>query len=87
MHPTPQFFFIYVHDKPTRQALMLFIQEIKRIIIYRRMNIIGIQGIPTPLVRIQVHFIAVTKKVHSFLTYQGVLTNKPSIYVSHGHTA
>jgi len=55
---------------------MLPIQEIKRNIIYRRINITGIQGTSTPLVRIQAHIIAITKKVHSHLTYQRVPTDK-----------
>ena len=67
---------LHTDSVQTRQALCLLVQEIKRGIVYKRMNITGRQGDPAPLVRIQAHLISIHTKVRSFLAYQGVLTNK-----------
>ena len=46
-------------------------QEIKRNIIFRRMNITGPPQEPTPLIRLQAHILTVITKLISFLKYRG----------------
>ena len=67
---------MHTDDLRTRQALCLLIQEVKRNIMHKRMNITGNREQPTPVVRIQAHLLSTLVKVRSFLAYQGVLTNK-----------
>jgi len=67
---------LHTDSTPTRQAICLLVQEIKRGIVYKRMNITGRRGAPAPLVRILAHLLSIHTKVRSFLAYQGVMTNK-----------
>jgi hypothetical protein len=56
------------------------IQEIKRDIVYRRMNIMESQKYrDTPLVRIQAHILTNIGKLTSLLSYQGLMKNKKHI--------
>jgi hypothetical protein len=61
----------HVRDKESRNALLLLVQEIKRDIIYRRMN-------PPPSAnqiidprRLTAHLGSVTRRLHSYLQYIG----------------
>jgi hypothetical protein len=67
---------LHTDSTPTRQAICLLVQEIKRGIVYKRMNITGRRGAPAPLVKILAHLLSIHTKVRSFLAYQGVMTNK-----------
>jgi len=67
----------YISDHPTRKAILLLIQEIKRNIIYRRMNIRENQhNIPTSQPRVIAHLLSTIKKLHSLYSYAGLLTFK-----------
>ena len=53
------------------------IQELKREIIYRRMNTTEVQrNRDTPIIRIQAHILVSIQKLISLLAYQGLLKNK-----------
>ncbi len=71
---------IHIKDEESRKILLLFIQEVKREIIYRRMNIRENQmNRTTPRIRIQAHISTVIKKITSLLEYRGIMENKQSI--------
>jgi hypothetical protein len=77
--PHPSFLLFLKEDKP-RKALLLLIQEIKRNIVYRRMNIRpGQIGNPVDRTRVIAHILSVVKKLKAMLEYTGILTNKTSI--------
>ena len=60
--------------------ILLLIQEIKRNIIYRRMNSRPAQiGVPVERIRVIAHIISVVRKLGAMLEYAGILTNKSSI--------
>jgi len=70
-HPSIQ---LHLQDGEIKKTLILFIQEIKRDIMYRRMNIMeGHRNRQMPLVRIQAHIMSVVKKIISILNYQGTM--------------
>ena len=65
-------------DAHTKSVLSLVIQEIKRNILYKRMNMqLNEEDQPVPIIRIQAHLLNVIKKTLSFLIYQG--TSKTNI--------
>ena len=75
-HPSIQ---LHLQDGEIKKTLILFIQEIKRDIMYRRMNIMeGHRNRQMPLVRIQAHILSVVKKIISILNYQGTMKVKKS---------
>jgi hypothetical protein len=58
-------------------TLAHLMQEIKREIIYRRMNITAAQQMrDTPMIRIQAYLISTVTKTSSLFTYQGLMKNK-----------
>jgi len=79
--PHPSLLLFLTEDRP-RKAILLLIQEIKRNIIYRRMNIRpGQLGQPVDRVRVLAHILSVVKKLKAMLEYTGILTNKASIFL------
>jgi hypothetical protein len=77
--PHPSLLLFLKEDKP-RKVLLLLIQELKRNIVYRRMNVRpGQIGNPVPRIRVVAHILSVVKKLKALLEYTGILTNKASI--------
>jgi hypothetical protein len=68
-HPHPSIL-LHVASKRTRTNILHLIQEIKRDIIYRRMNMTG-TGNPVPQQRIHAHLMSVIKKHNALMEYQG----------------
>ena len=61
-HPSIQ---LYMEDDEEKKTLILFIQEIKRDIMYRRMNIMeGHRNKEMQLVRIQANTMSVVRKIN-----------------------
>jgi hypothetical protein len=73
IHPSIQ---LHVQDSKTQQALILLVQEIKRNIIYRRMNpSTSTRNGAVEMLRIRAHLLSTIKKTLSFLEYQGIRGN------------
>jgi len=71
---------LHFKNAQARQTILHYIQETKRDIIYRRMNIRESQlGKKVPQIRIQAHILSTLKKLEMLLEYQGLLTNKTAI--------
>ena len=66
---------LHVRDQHARLILLLLIQEIKRSIYYRRMNITDNTKQNTPIIRIQAHLMNVITKLQSYLSYLGASKN------------
>jgi hypothetical protein len=64
---------LHVPDGTTRKILILFLQEIKRDIIFRRAQLAEPRRREELQPRIQAHLLSVISKLQSFLEYQGVL--------------
>jgi hypothetical protein len=64
---------LHVPDGTTRKILILFLQEIKRDIIFRRAQLAEPRRREELLPRIRAHLLSVISKLQSFLEYQGVL--------------
>ncbi len=62
---------LHIHDQVTRNALLLLIQEVKRDIIYRRMNLPTSAQQPTDPRRITAHIDSAFKRLCSYLEYIG----------------
>jgi hypothetical protein len=67
---------LHVHDQATRNALLLLIQEVKRDIIYRRMNLPPSAQQATDPRRITAHIDSIIRRLCSYLQYIG-LSNLP----------
>jgi len=64
---------LYLHDEAARCTILQLMQEIKRDILYRRMNIRPAQnGTAVPTTRIQAHLIATLNKLGRLLEYQNL---------------
>ena len=61
---------LHISDKPSRNAILHLIQEIKRDIIYRRMNMTGNKE-QVPLILIHAHIQSVITIIKALLEYQG----------------
>jgi hypothetical protein len=73
---------LHIKDDTSRTIILQHIQETKRDIIYRRMNIRENQeGQLTPLIRIQAHIISTINKLISLMEYQGLLSNKKTLFL------
>jgi hypothetical protein len=81
LHPTVAH---HITDAHTKSVLTLTIQEIKRNILYKRMNLQQNEDDqPVPIIRIQAHLLNVLKKTLSFLIYQGTSkTNSSQIFLN-----
>jgi hypothetical protein len=64
---------LHVPDATTRKVLILFLQEIKRDIIYRRAQLQEPRWREELHPRIQAHLVLVVNKISSLLEYQGTL--------------
>jgi hypothetical protein len=62
---------LHVHDQATRNALLLLIQEVKRDIIYRRMNLPPSARQPADPRRITAHIDSAIRRLRSYLEYIG----------------
>jgi hypothetical protein len=65
-----------ISDKLTRYSILVIIQEIKRCIIFRRMQLVEPLRQEVPKIRMQAHLLSVTRKLISLLEYQGIVQNK-----------
>ena len=81
MHPTLAH---HITDVHTKSVITLTIQEIKRNIIYKRMNLQQSENdLIVPIIRIQAHLLSVLRKTLSFLIYQGTSkTNSSRIFLN-----
>ena len=75
-HPSIQ---LYEDNDLVKKILILYIQELKRDIIYRRMNLAEThRNREVPLIRIQAHIMTTINKIISLLEYQeNIQTKKP----------
>ena len=75
---------LHIKDKEICQALIIFIQELKRNLVYRKMNIgAHHQNRPVPQVRICAHLLSVLKKVRAMFEYKGLLKFRSAIQTLH----
>ncbi len=68
-----------VSDKLIRYSILVVIQEIKRNIIFRRMQLTEPLRQEVPRIRMQAHLLSVTRKLISLLEYQGIVQNNAPI--------
>jgi hypothetical protein len=66
-------------DRQVRNGTLTLIQEIKRDIIYGRMQLKQPQRMEVPCIRIQALVLSVIRKLIALLEYQGIVQNKESI--------
>ena len=71
---------LYVKDEKAQKAILMTIQELKRSIIFRRMNVRESQrNRQVPTIRIHAHILSVCKKVEALFEYKGLMTHKTAI--------
>ena len=75
-HPT---ILLRLTDKLVRFCVLVLVQEIKRNIIFRRMQITEPIRQEVPRLRMQAHLLAVIRKLSSLLEYQGIVQNNAPI--------
>jgi hypothetical protein len=68
-----------IPDQLTRQSILVLIQEVKRDIIYRRMQLKEPLCQEVLPIRIHAHLLSCTRKLISLLGYQGIVQNKTPI--------
>ncbi len=68
-----------VSDKLIRYSILVVIQQIKRNIIFRRMQLAEPLRQEVPRIRMQAHLLSVTRKLISLLEYQGIVQNNAPI--------
>ncbi len=68
-----------ITDQLTRYIILATIQEIKRTIIFRRMQLTEPSRREVPRIRMQAYLLSVTRKLILLLEYQGVVQNKTPI--------
>jgi hypothetical protein len=68
-----------ITDKLVQYSILVLIQEIKRNIIFRRMQLTEPSRSETSKIRLQAHLISVTRKLISLLEYQGIVQNNAPI--------
>jgi hypothetical protein len=68
-----------ISDQLTRQSILVLIQEVKRDIIYRRMQLKEPLRQEVLPIRIHAHLLSCTRKLISLLGYQGIVQNKTPI--------
>jgi hypothetical protein len=67
---------LHIHDKPSRNAILLLVQEVKRDLIYRRMNLPpSAQQITDPR-RLAAHLDSTIRRLRSYLQYIGLMRYK-----------
>jgi hypothetical protein len=62
-----------------RYSILVLIQEVKRDIIFRRMQLLVPTQQAVLQIRIQAHLLSVTRKLTSLLEYQGIVQNNAPI--------
>jgi hypothetical protein len=67
---------LHIHDKPSRNAILLLIQEVKRDLIYRRMNLPPSAQQRTDPRRLAAHLDITIRRLCSYLLYIGLLRYK-----------
>jgi hypothetical protein len=67
---------LHIHDKPSRNAILLLVQEVKRDLIYRRMNLPPSALQITDARRLVAHLDSTIRRLHSYLQYIGLLKYK-----------
>jgi hypothetical protein len=65
-----------ISDKHVRNTILIFIQEVKWDIIFRRMQLKEPNRQEVPKIRLQAHLLSVIRKLISLLEYQGIVHNK-----------
>jgi hypothetical protein len=68
-----------INDKLVRNVVLIFIQEVKRDIFFRRMQIKKPQKQEVLKIRIQAHILPVLQKLTALLEYQGIVQNAAPI--------
>jgi hypothetical protein len=68
-----------ITDPLVRSSILVLIQEIKRDIIYRRMQLKEPSRQEVPRIRIYAHLLSCIRKLSSLLEYQGIVQNKAPI--------
>ncbi len=68
-----------ISDKLVRCSILVIIQEIKRNIIFRRMQLTEPSRQEVPRLSLQAHLLLVTQKLISLLEYQGIVQNNTPI--------
>ena len=68
-----------ISDKLVRKTILALIQEIKRDLVFRRMQIKEPLRQEVPRIRVQAHLLSVIRKLISLLDYQGIVQNKAPI--------
>jgi hypothetical protein len=67
---------LHIHDKSSRNAILLLIQEVKRDLIYRRMNLPpSVQQVTDPR-RLTAHLDSTIRRLRSYLQYIGLMKYK-----------
>ncbi len=70
---------LWISDKLVRYSILVIIQEIKRNIIFRRMQLTEPSRQEVPRFKLQAHLLSVTRKLISLLEYQGIVQNNTPI--------
>jgi hypothetical protein len=68
-----------ITDKLTQYCILVLVQEVKRNIIFRRMQLSEPVRQEVPKVRLQAHLLSVIRKLTSLLEYQGIVQNNVPI--------
>ncbi len=68
-----------IPDKLVRYCILVLVKEIKRNIIFRRMQLTEPSRQEVPRLRLQAHLLSVIRKLISLLEYQGIVQNKAPI--------
>ncbi len=79
-HP---FLLLHVHDQASRNALLLLIQEVKRDIVYRRMNLPPSAQQLTDPRRITAHLDSAIRRLFSYLQYIGFVKFAKALTILH----
>jgi hypothetical protein len=64
-----------IPDKLTQYCILVLVQEVKRNIIFRRMQLTEPARLEVPKIKLQAHLLSVTRKLISLLEYQGIVQN------------
>jgi hypothetical protein len=68
-----------ISDKLVQYCILVIVQEIKRNIIFRRMQLTEPIRKEVPRIKMQAHLLSVTRKLISLLEYQGIVQNNTPI--------
>jgi hypothetical protein len=68
-----------INDKLVRNVVLIFIQEVKRDIFFRRMQLKKPQRQEVLMISIQAHILPVLQKLTALLEYQGIVENSAPI--------